>query len=441
MHHVRLGQGFRYYSPLQQGLREGRIPYHSAKEIHNTDRLLANPEVILSPQILVMRWVELPTFVLINTLLAYSVGFLGCQALRERYRLSLLPFTMFFVLFNFNGHIAAHLGIGHAIWTGYFFLPLFMWFVLKALEEPSLRHLWMPLSLLLFLIDLQGFFHGYILCVILLALAAVWNPPFRRTAALAIPTSFVMCACRFWPTLVTLYRKEHDYITGFTTVWEWLEGMVVPYDYTHPYVGGIFGKQPWAEFNHYVGGVGFAFLLYFGIIRRLSPEAERGGWRLAALDIPLAIMAVLSFDYFLAVTRFLPIPFAGTERVATRFFLLPFLFTILYAAVGLERSWYTRRLPLMAKVFLWAAVVQTTTTLWDHTNLWRPINIIDEYIRKNGVDLQNWIVVRPDPLYVAVVRVSLGVSLATCLAVLALWGWKARWRIDPPSASGDNQAT
>ncbi len=430
------GREFHYYNGLRDGLLKGEIPYHVAVPDHHTDRLLGIPEVILSPQIVLLRFMEPPQFVLVNTLLAFSIGFIGLLCLRARYRLSLLPFTMLYLIFNFNGHIAAHLGTGHAIWTGYFFFPLFIWLFLRAYEEPRAGPHWIPISLVLFLIVLQGFFHGYDWCIMLLVLAAIWNPGMRRTAVLSILASFLLSACRFWPGFMTLWEKDQGYISGYTTVLDWLAGMTVSRGFDYPPTGGYFGNLGWSEFNYYIGVVAFAFLLYFGIYRRVRPEPGAERWSFAGLDIPLGIMTVLSFDYFLAITRFIPLPLISTERVASRFFGLPLLFIALFAAIRMQHGFCARKHRWETWMFLWAGALQTLFTLWDHTSLWNPFRIMDDVVRKMGQKPENWVVQRPDPLYRAVVLVSMAVTLATLVVLLILW-WKARRNVALRPVSDD----
>ena len=86
-------------------------------ELHSV-RFLGIPETVMSPQILLLPLTGLGNFVLINTLIMYSLGFIGCLLVRKRFQLSLLPFVFLFLLFNFNGHITSHLSVGHTMWLG-----------------------------------------------------------------------------------------------------------------------------------------------------------------------------------------------------------------------------------------------------------------------------------------------------------------------------------
>jgi hypothetical protein len=116
-------------------------------------------------------------FVLANTLIMYSVGFIGCLLIRNRYHLSLLPFVFLFLLFNFNGHITSHLSVGHSMWYGYFLLPLFFYFLLELLPPSAKIRVGTSiiLAFVLFAIVLQGSFHIFVWCLIFLAILGFFN--------------------------------------------------------------------------------------------------------------------------------------------------------------------------------------------------------------------------------------------------------------------------
>ena len=79
----------------------------------------------ISPQVLLLRFLDPATYVLVNIWIFYAIGFLALLLLRRRYHLSLAAFLPMYLLFSFNGHITAHLVVGHLEWVGYFLLPLF----------------------------------------------------------------------------------------------------------------------------------------------------------------------------------------------------------------------------------------------------------------------------------------------------------------------------
>src|SRR5438132_234301 len=64
-----------YLHVLRQAILTGTMPFHISREFQDTHRFLALPETILSPQILLLRFLEPARFMLVNTILLYAVGF------------------------------------------------------------------------------------------------------------------------------------------------------------------------------------------------------------------------------------------------------------------------------------------------------------------------------------------------------------------------------
>lgn len=93
----------------------GVFPLHMAgtQTLHDlTDRFLTLPDVITTPQTLFLLFVNIPTFVLIDILIQYLIGFPGLLWVRRRFNLSLFAFSVLFFLFNFNGFILSHYSPG-----------------------------------------------------------------------------------------------------------------------------------------------------------------------------------------------------------------------------------------------------------------------------------------------------------------------------------------
>ncbi len=84
---------------LRDAVIKGMLPLHmpDASALRNiTDRYLALPDMLVSPQIILLRWLEVGQFILVNTWLLYALGMLGLLWLRRRFRLSLAAFTILF---------------------------------------------------------------------------------------------------------------------------------------------------------------------------------------------------------------------------------------------------------------------------------------------------------------------------------------------------------
>jgi len=62
---------FSYYSIIRQALIQHFIPFHISRAFQETDRFLALPETLLSPQILLLPAMKIGQFAMFNTLFMY----------------------------------------------------------------------------------------------------------------------------------------------------------------------------------------------------------------------------------------------------------------------------------------------------------------------------------------------------------------------------------
>ena len=174
---------------LQKAMQQGVLPLHISDPFplgNITLRFMSIPDVILSPQIVLLRYVEISTFILLDTWLMCGLGFLGLLLLAKKFQLSPLTFTILFALYNFNGHILAHYSVGHLTWGGNF---LFSWFVLlifERLDSEGGSWRWATkTALLCFLIFLQGSYHQFVWLLIFLGLFGLMIPRHFGSAAKA----------------------------------------------------------------------------------------------------------------------------------------------------------------------------------------------------------------------------------------------------------------
>ena len=81
---------------LKDAIEKGELPLHmpdSSALRGVTDRYFALPDIIISPQVLLLRWLTVGQFILVHTWLMIVLGFFGMLRLRKRFSLSLLSFT------------------------------------------------------------------------------------------------------------------------------------------------------------------------------------------------------------------------------------------------------------------------------------------------------------------------------------------------------------
>jgi hypothetical protein len=421
------------YWVLRRAIETRQPPYHALNVFHpqqwfhGTNRFLGLPETNLSPQILLLPYLDLGTFFLVNTLLLYSVGFLGCLLIRRRYRLGLVPFTLLFLLFDFNGHIVSHLSVGHSMWNGYFLLPFFCLLLLEWVEVGASPSLSLKLAFVLFAIALQGAFHLAVWCWMFLFFFVAFNPREWRQGLFVFAASGLFCFFRILPAAVTFWGEApYTFMGGYPTVTDVLEALVVLGDPEHPRVGVEAGAMGWWEFDIYVGVAGFAALVYFGVYLPLSRAPAQVPHRCRALDGPMVVLTLLSLSYLYGCVALLPIPLASAERVPSRFLILPVVFLSILASIRMQRVLEAGKLSAALWVLLVGGLLETAVTLGRHSYAWRisrheakamwpPLPPPDPDV------ILTW----DDPGYVASVQLS---ALVSCVALgvglYLLWRWR-----------------
>jgi hypothetical protein len=416
-----------YYSVLRQALESGRIPYHIPLAFHETKRFLALPETNLSPQILLLPVMDIGRFVLTNILILYAIGFAGCLLIRRRYRLSPIAFSVMFILFNFNGHLTAHIGVGHSMWTAYFMLPLFFLFILEIVEGNVSRTIPIKLGFVLFAIILQGGFHIYIWCITFLFLLLIFNWRHFNPLLSVVVYSLLLSAFRLIPAAFTLAGKKEKFIWSYPTIRDLLDALVTIRQQT-PDRLRPWGTAGWWEYDTYVGVIGLAFIVYFGIILRFSKRSELDSHKYSMLDLPLLAMSVFSLSYFHAFLTRLPLPLLGSERVATRFIIIPVVFLIFLAAIRLDRYLEPVRKTLKFYVAAIVGLAVMALSFVDHSYLWSVVRL-ERIYKDRIVDLTApGTITMQDDGYRLLLLMSTIISLAA-VALLVYLG--IRWRTTP----------
>ncbi len=403
---------FMYYSVMKHAFDDMSLPYHVSKAFHGTKRFLALPETLLSPQVFFLPLFKTGEFILLNTLLLYSVGFAGCLAIRKKYKLSAIPFASLFLLFNFNGHITSHLAVGHSMWNGYFLLPFYCLYLMEIIEG-DVNNAAIKLSLVLFAIVLQGAFHIFMWCILLLCLLALSKRKYLMKLLSAIGLSMVLSSFRIIPAVITPMGENPPFISGYSTLRELFDGLTLIRTHTYPWLGGIFGVMKWWEYDVYIGFIGLGIILYFGIYKRLK-DNNMAGEKHADLDIPILVLSLMSVGYFYAFVQYIPFSLLKVERVSTRFIIIPLLILIIISCIRMES--FVRGLSSKEKAFLSLLVLQMAFSLATHSFKWS-VHTVEKYFDSQVLDLSIGIVGIEDRFYTFMVDISFLISLCSALIV------------------------
>ncbi len=417
-----------YLSVLQEAIRNRTIPYHVSAPIQDTTRFLGIPDYVISPQVALLATLDIGTFVVVNTLLLYTIGFLGCLLIRRHYRLSLIAFTAMTFLLNSNGNVTANLGAGQYISGGFFLLPFLCLLTLRLVEGDRSLGISVKLALVLLGMTWQGSYHFYVWAVLFLLLLAVCQRDLRRPLLRTIGISLPLVAYPMLPAALTFAGASRPFLSGYPTLEDLAAALLVIRPHTTEPIG-VLHNLAWFEYDMYIGVIGGAVLAYFGIWLRLKERPEAAPFRFAALDLPLLLMALLSLGIFFAPIASLPLPLFSAERVSSRFLIVPLLMLTVIAAIRMNRVlpvWTTRPVVKVLTIF---SVLQLGVSLAVHSMTWR-VSVLEATAR-NPFDLAQVdryfnVVTRQDPLYIALVNSAVIITLASLLVVLAIWLRSAR---------------
>lgn len=405
---------------LQNAVRGGQLPLHmpDGSALRNiTDRFLAIPDTIFSPQLVLLSFMPLGRFVLANTLLLYAAGFAGLLMLGRRLRLSAFSFGAVFFLFNFNGHVTDHIVVGHMHWAGYFLLPFFMLLILQALEGGIGWRWVLQLAVVMLSIFLQGAYHLFVMALIFLGLCGLAIPRLARPAALGVVFSILLSLGRILPPALEAGRFDTEFLSGFETVGQLIQAFTQLRVPTPEQVFSRSSLTPlgWWEIDHFIGVVGLGFVLGYGLVfglLRSPPEA-----RLRELAAPMAAMMVLAIGRVYKVINLLGIPLISSQRVATRFVIFPLLFLLVLAGFNVQRHLEQRGSSGAVRLLALALLGVGAHDLWQHVKLWRFERMFDLFANL-PVDLSGEVVANhPDPAYGLTLGIGWGVALVTLAAL------------------------
>lgn len=410
---------------LADAVRTGQLPLHmqDASALRNlTDRYLAIPDTIFSPQVLLLKVLTPGAFVVANTLLLYGLGCWGLWQLSKRYRWSPVVFGFVFFIFNFNGHITDHLVVGHVHWVGYFLLPWFALLMLDALEAPVGWHWVLKVDLVLLAMFLQGSFHLFVMALMFMGLLGLSR---RRLFAPMVKAGFfagLVCAVRLLPPALEGGQFDSAFLSGFDNSTQLVDSMLNLKLATQAEVFRHTPLNPlgWWELDHYIGLVGLLFVAGFGLtlwLRRNSASPVYG-----ELAVPILGMTALSIGRIFEPINRLAITLLSSQRVSSRFFVYALVFLTFLAAIHVQRLIDEGRLASGARLGLAAGWLVLVDDLWQHTKLWRVAHLPDIF-NSRDVDLSlAHVANHSDPAYITALIVGLAITLAAAGFLI----WKVR---------------
>ena len=215
----------------RDALLHNTLPFHLSDvgAMRTTsDRYFSVADMVSTPQLILLRCLEVGPYALINNLILYSFATYSLLKIRKKYGISLIVFTMMFLLFQFNGFIVSHLSVGHLSWGGYYLFPEFTYYLLQ-LEEEDRSWKWVTkMAFLLFFMFLQGSFHHLVWCLMVLGILAVIRWRYFFTILKAGIATILLSMPRILPVFSRVgdFTDQPDILGGYPRLINIFQAMV-----------------------------------------------------------------------------------------------------------------------------------------------------------------------------------------------------------------------
>lgn len=327
---------------LQDALRGHELPLHVARTnaLHGvTERFLAIPDVITTPQSLLLLWIPVNAFVVVDVLIHYTIGFAGLLLLRRYLDWSLFAFSSVFLLVLFNGHILAHYSVGHFTWGAYFLFPIVALLLCRVLDGDTSWRVVATFAGTLFYMLLAGGEHHVTWILLLVGVLAATSRRHTRTCVALVVATVLLGAIRLLPPGLELASfRQAGFGTdahGYPSLLHLLESLVYLRRETHLPVGELpanlvlFDQRFW-EYNVYIGVPG-ATLMAIGLWRWARSGASR------QLIAPTIVLTALSMGSLFRLLRVTGLPLLMGERATSRMFGFVLVLLTVVACTALDQ--------------------------------------------------------------------------------------------------------
>lgn len=395
------------------------LPLHAECEncLHGvTDRFLVLPDVVTTPQMILLLFVSPTVFVLVDVLINYSLAVIGLILIKKRFRLSLFSYTFLFVLFHFNGHIQSHYAVGHATWAGYFLFPLFFELVFQLLDEGPNWQWVTKITILLFYSVLAGSQHHFTWMMLFMAfLALSYRMNFKWILAAIMFSGFVS-AVRLLPPALSLAKFSVNFfaVPGYQSVYDFITSLMVFHRPGYQFEAWPLEIGYW-EFDYYIGLVGVVLVVYFGGVLWIKEGIGKESY--SVLILPALALFLLSQGSIYKITLY-NFPLLSSERIASRMASLPVTLVFFMAAISLNEV--LKRKVIIIRWLSLLAMVFIVNDILVHSFWWK-IESVAQNFRPELLNLSgNSIINHVDSQYLTVFYTGLILSLGTMLMLFML---------------------
>ncbi len=428
---------------IRDALYYGQIPFHlkDVSALHGVDRFFSLPDIITTPQMILLRFISLQSFIFMDILFHYSLGFAGLLWFRRKYNLSLIAFSLMTGLFSLNGHILLHYAVGHFTWGGYFLFPALFALLFRFVEETPTWHWVAKVAFLMFYMVLAGSEHHFLWFLLFIGVLTLVEYKKFWWGFAAMLTSGLLSAIRLLPPAVSTSSFYQMGMRGalfsYANPLKPLEMMLF---YTAPGTNADFELPSiYWEYTLYIGIAGTIFVLFFGFCLSLwfAIKANPPGKLFQKFLLPALFVFSLAIGNTYELLRATEITIFYGERAVMRMISVPFVLLIIFSAINFQEWLKTSPRKFYLPLCLVSGVI--FYQLIEHIQVWQVKNAREAFgkvsfgqsllnlsILLEGNSIQN----HPDPVYFG----TLGIGLTLTLLTSAFLIWQVyRNRPLPPA--------
>lgn len=466
---------------IKLALLNHEIPYEvrlwsdsgPAPELMGT-KYFAMPFLILSPQILLLRWVSVQCFITIQIILAMSAGFYSLVLWQRHLHLSRFSASVLILMWSLNGALVGRMGVGHIQLTGYFLIPAFV-YVMKLFADSAkgVTSPYVPvrnallLSCLLFVVLLQGSVFTVYQMSVIIGLYGILSARSLKYVILAFAVFSLLASYFIFPNVMfgaysvvsqgtDLRQVFGGYGAGFSEILRSITGIVLPevahlatvtaknFAYFllvrsfevvgHLFFALVYSFTPWTDaswgYSVYVGPIG-VLLMFLGIYGFFKERDSPGRFLLGTYRKETVLVAII-FMLSLAITSRVIfnlvqhyVSFNAIDRLPTRIFLYPFFVALLCVCVGLDRMklrvFFLNRLWIRLGILATLAFSLLANSYhWFFFNVSMVSRVVEYSARQEKPVFSTSIIGVTDPTYRAVVNAGFAGSLVAVIGVISV---------------------
>jgi hypothetical protein len=366
-----------YYAQVLKNVVEYAQPPFWSPWYCGGNVLWQNPQVaLLSPVYPITAIAGLALAMKLNIVLHYGVGLIGMHLLLTRVlKLSFLPAVVYLSgVFTFAGACALHLAVGHSVFLPTFYLPLLLFFLIRAQQTNALRPALYGGGMLALTIY-NGGLHIVPIAILAVAVFSAWVAAAERSwrplvlavvlgvsgAAYAapklVPVSLFVAGDRFWDA-----RDQPDHPDRATPAMM-LRAYVDPSQSTDSRFSAV-QRHGWWEYGNYIGTLAACLIAVSIVWLLMYPPVDRGlrGRALALTSLLFLVLSAGEFSAFAPATLLQRVPLFSSFRIPSRYAIGFLLFGTLSAGLGLrtlvDGMVWTRTRRIAATIVCGIALVQ-----------------------------------------------------------------------------------